>query len=1022
MTELPRISIEKPVFAWMLMSAIIIFGAIGFFRLGVSQFPDVDLPIVSVNISLPGAAPEVMEASVLEVLEDSLSTITGVKKIYSSAKYGSGNLTLEFDLARNLDVAFQEVQTKVFQTQRNLPKDTEPPSVSKTNPEDQPIMWLAVQAPGISKSNLMEYARTVLQDRFAMVPGVSDVFLGGYSAPAMRVWLNPNKLDQASLAVSDLISTLQTESKELPSGRIERPDKEYTLRLMSEARTPEDFSDLRILTRSGSASFIPVRLGDVAKVEKGFDEVRRISRLDGVAAVGIGIRKQRGSNTVSVAQGIRKSLAALTPQLPKGMAIVPVFDSTLFIEESISELEFTLILAAILTGLVCWLFLGTWAATINVLFAIPTSIIGTFLVLYFCGFTLNTFTLIGLSLAIGIVVDDSIMVLENIIRHREMGKTDRQAALDGTLEIYAAAWAATLSIAAIFLPILFLNGLIGKFLFQFGVTITAAVLLSLLEAVTLTPMRSSRMQLKSEHISRLELISQNAINSLRAVYVKLLSRVLRHPYKFLGVTLILFGLSLGVVRFLKYQYLPTEDQSRFLLRLTTPVGTSLEATSQKTGEVEKAVHEVPGVTHIFANVGGFGGNDANSGNLFINLKDKKDRKEHQTKIMDLVREKTRNIPDAKIQLQDLGGRILSSGRGFPVEFTLFGGQWEDLYKLSEEWLERMKASHLFADPISDVQYGKPEIRIIPKRAEAALRFVSVEILGGLLSALYGAQAVTSYTESGRRTDVIAKLDPSIPAPTKIEDQLRMWRVRNRFGESVSLDSVASVERAISLQAINREDRQRAVKIFSNLSTGVDLKEATKWLEGQAETLPNGLGYSPSGNLQGFSDTTRDLLFALMLGIVVSYMILASQFNSFWDPLVILLSLPFSFSGAFVALWISKQGLNLYSFIGILLLMGIVKKNSILIVEFTKQLEERNPGRPIQEYLLEACPARLRPILLTSVTTVAGAIPAAIQFGPGSESRAPMAWAVIGGVVCSTALTLFVVPAFYSLRSFKTRRT
>ncbi|MBI4353969.1 MAG: efflux RND transporter permease subunit, partial [Candidatus Omnitrophica bacterium] len=483
---LSDLSIKKPVFAWMLMAGLIVFGAISFNRMGVSQMPDVDFPVVSVSLSWEGAAPEVMETDVVDVVEDAITSIQGVRDIASSIRQGSATVTIEFDLERDIDVAVQEVQTKIAQAQRQLPNELDPPVVAKVNPQDQPIMWLGVTG-DVSKRELMEYVQDHLKDEFQTISGVGEIFLGGFIERNLRVWVDADKLEAYQLTVEDVIRAIQREHVEVPAGRIETGAQEFNVRAMGEAGTPEEFGDIVITTRAGAPIYTPIYLKDVARIEDGLADVRRISRIMGRTAVGLGIRKQRGANEVATAHRVLEKMKEVQQRLPEGFEIGVNFNRTKFIEDSIHELTFTLILSAILTSLVCWMFLGSWSATLNILLAIPTSIIGSFICLYFLHFTLNTFTLLGLSLAIGIVVDDAIMVLENIVRYREEGLEKVEAALVGARQITSAALAATLAIIAIFLPVAFMSGIIGKFFFEFGMTISIAVALSLLEALTLAP-------------------------------------------------------------------------------------------------------------------------------------------------------------------------------------------------------------------------------------------------------------------------------------------------------------------------------------------------------------------------------------------------------------------------------------------------------------------------------------------------------------------------------------------------------
>ncbi|MBS1962876.1 MAG: efflux RND transporter permease subunit [Bdellovibrionales bacterium] len=1016
--SLPSISIRNPVFAWMIMSSLIIFGAISFSRMGISQLPDVDFPIVTVNVTLAGAAPEVMESSVVDVLEGQLVSVEGVKSITSSSTTGSATITLEFDISRNLDLALQDVQAKLAAAQRKLPDDVDPPTASKTNPEDQPILWLGVTTTSMEKRDFMTYVRDNIKDQFSTITGVGDIFLGGYVDPNIRVWVQPDKLTKYSLTVSDILGTITAEHSEPPSGYVDTGARELNLRTLGEATTADDFRNLRINTRGGTPNYLPIKIGDATRIEPGLDDIRRISRVDGKSAVGLGIRKQRGANAVEAANGVLKKLDQIRKNLPPGIEIKPVFDSTIFIRQAVSELNFTLVLSAILTSLVILFFLGSFANTLNVLLAIPTSIVGTFMILYFSGFTLNTFTLLALSLAIGIVVDDAIMVLENITRHKEMGKTARQGALDGANEIMFAAMAATVSIIAIFLPVAFMKGIIGKFFYQFGVTMTGAVLLSLVEAITLTPMRAASFGGTKREEGRIARFVNRFMERFLAFYRRILTAALAHRWKVVIGAILFFVGSLGITKRLNKEFLPPEDQSRFMVRFLAPVGSSLDYTNQKVLEAEAILKEFPEIKTVFASAGGFGSAGVNGGMAFVTLVDRGERKRGQFEIMDAVRKRLATIKGVKSFTQDLSARGFSTGKGYPIEFSIQGGDWSKLADASEKIKDEMEKTGVLIDVDSDYQVGMPEVQIIPDRTRAANRGISVQAIGQTVNAVIGGVLAGYYTQNGRRSEIQVKLDEK--DDRTYQQKIDSLYLRNNRGELVPMRDVVEVKEAKSLQQITRKDRQRAITIYSNVKSGANQSAALAMAEQIArKNLPEGYRFVTTGTSQTFQESFTSLIVALFLGIVVAYMVLGSQFNSFIDPVTVLLALPFSLSGAFFALWMSGKSLNLYSMIGLLLLMGIVKKNSILLVEFTNHVRDHGE-KDVNKALLEACPNRLRPIVMTSLATVVGAIPAAVSIGPGAESREPMALAVIGGVIVSTILTLVVVPCFYSLFAAKRR--
>jgi len=1022
--KLSDLSIRNPVFAWMLMLGLIGFGLISFSRMGLSQLPDVDFPTITVSLSLPGAAPEVMETQVVDAVESALMTVEGVQKITSTSKSGSANVTVEFDLDRNIDVALQDVQAKVAGAQRRLPANLDPPTISKTNPEDQPIMWLALTYDKNDPEFLMKYAKDYLQDRITTVDGVGELILGGYTAPVMRVHVRPKDLLKYNISVNDVMDAIKNEHSELPGGYLENEKKYFNVRTMGEAKSIDEFKSIVISSRGGQGiqdSTNMVRLSQVADVSMGLDDVRRFARFNGKPALGMGVKKQRGTNAVAVARAIKERTKELEKQLPEGMKLQINTDSTVFVENSVRELNMHLVLAVILTSIVCWMFLGSWSATFNVLLSIPTSLLGSFIGLYFLGYTLNTFTLLGLTLAIGIVVDDAIMVLEHIFRYNEMRRGNIASAVIGSPAVTFAAMAATAAVVAIFLPVVFMKGIIGKYFMQFGVTISIAVVLSLLESLTITPMRCASFVHVGHRTTRLGRAFEFLMDKSRDWYAVLLKFTLKHPLKVVIASILFVAVSFSMLSKLKKEMSPAQDMSMFMARLMLPVGTSLTYTNQQAQEAEKWLLAQPEIERVFSMVGGFGGggsSDSNQVNLMVSMKPKGQRginketgKElSQTEFMQVARKHLAKIKDVRPVLIDLSMRGFSSGRGFPVEFTVLGSDWGQLAKSAQEIMEKMTESGLMVDVDSDYLLGMPEIQIVPDRVGAAHRGIRVASIGNSVNALIGGVKVGEYPEGGHRYDIKVKLN-SQATP---QDELRSLMVSNARGNLIPIRQVTQEKTEKSLQAISRANRQRAITVSANLKPGVSQQVAmAKVEEVSKKILKPGYMISPGGSSKSFQESFESLIVALVLGLFVAYMVLASQFNSFIDPVSILMALPFSLSGAFFALLVMGQSLNMYSMIGLLLLMGIVKKNSILLVEFTNTVRDRGTSKAI-DALLEACPVRLRPIIMTSAATISAAVPSALASGAGSETMKPMAICLIGGVLVSTVLTLFVVPSFYLL--------
>jgi hydrophobe/amphiphile efflux-1 (HAE1) family protein len=1018
--NLADISIRNHVFAWILMIALIGFGLLSFTGygevmkgLGISQNPDVDFPVVNVSLTYEGASPEIMETDIVDIVEDAVTSAEGVREVTSTSRQGQANVTVEFDLNRNIDAALQDVQTRVAQAARRMPREIDPPVITKNNPEDQPIMRLAL-AGDRPPTWMADYVQNVLRPQFQTVPGVGEVALQGYRERNVRVWVDAVRLEAQGLTFQDVIRAIQREHLEVPAGRIETPDREMNVRAEGEALDLAAFRSLVVSYKEGA----PVRLEDVAVVEDGLEDRRRISRSNGEPSLGISIQKLRGSNAVDVGRGVNARLEEIRKQLPEGLALNVSFDTTTYIEKSIEEILFTLVLAAVLTGLVCWVFLGSWSSTVNVVLAIPTSILGTFIVMYFLGFTLNTFTLLGLTLVVGIVVDDAIMVLENIYRHREEGKGRVRAASDGAREITFAAAATTAAIVAIFLPVAFMKGIIGKFFFQFGVTISVAVLLSLLEALTLTPMRCSRFLEVGERRGRFGAGVDKAFSTLARAYLRALEPALHHRAWVMVGALLLFVLSLGIIPRLRQEFVPSQDAGRFGVRFMAPVGTSIDVTDRAFQQLEEFAASRPEVDRFMGFIGGFGGGEVNSGFIWLMMKDLKDRPPSpetgrpltQQEFMNVMRRFGGSIPGIRVSVQDFSQTGFSASRGFPIEISIRGRDWDTLGQKSNEIMTAMRDSGLVTDVDSDYRIGMPEVQVIPIRNKAADLGISMAAMGETVNAAIGGARVAKFKDKGRRYDIRVRL---LASQRQRPEDIDRLLVRSQNGSLVRLGDVVRIEQRPSLQAITRRDRERAITIFANPAPGASQGEAIDFsLTAAREILPAGYRAIASGTSRTFQESFQSLGFALLMGIIVAYMVLASQFNAFTHPLTVLLALPFSASGALLALWIGGQSLNIYSFLGLILLMGISKKNSILLVDFTNQIRARGVER--HQAILEACPVRLRPILMTSTAMIAGALPPALAIGPGAELQRPMAIAMVGGILVSTLLTLFVVPAAYSV--------
>ena len=995
--------IRKPVFAWMLMAATVLFGVLAVSRIGISQYPDVDFPTININVTWEGAAPEAIEKDVVEFIEESVMQVEGVRSIMSSSRQGGANITVELDLRRDVDLALQDVTTRVSQSRQRLPRDIDEPVISKSNPEDQPIMWVGLSGP-YSQQMVADTARYRVKERLQTVPGVGEVMLGGYLERNVRIWLDVDRMDAQDIVVTDIITALRREHVELPAGNLDAAGREVSVRVLGEALNLATLEKIVVREIDGQ----PVYLSDVALVEDGFEDVRRRARVGGLPTQGLGIKKQRGANAVEVAQGVKAVMAEVQGTLPEGMELAVNFDATRFIEESVEEIEFELMVAIGLTALVCWMFLGSLSSTVNVIMAIPMSLLGTVAVIWALGYTLNTFTLLGLTLAVGIVVDDAIMVMENIHRHAEMGKDRVRAAREGTAEITFAALAASAAVVAIFMPVVFMEGIIGKYFMQFGVTLCVAVAFSYVEAVTLAPARCAQiLDVSRAHRSRMGRVVDDGFARLSRAYGWTLQRALRRPVVVLALAAMAVALSMQAFSSLPREFVPSQDQGRLMVRMYTAVGSSLEETDAVFRPAEAIIDGRPEVARALSIVGGFGGG-ANQVIMFLMLAPPEQRM-GQAEFAQLLRGQLNAIPGLRAVVQDPSQAGFTARRGFPIEFSVRGPDWDTLVEAADTMKDKLAASGLAVDVDSDYQVGQPELRIIPDRARAADLGVSVEDIATTINALVGGNRVGKYSTSGRRVDVRVRL---LAAQRSSPEDISRLRVRSAGGALLPLSMLVTQDERPTLQGITRMDRERAITIYGSPALGRSQEEALAYVAQIADELPAGYRAVLGGASVAFKDSFDSLLFALILGVMVAYMVLASQFNSFRHPITVITILPLAAAGAAWALLIGDRTLNIFSMIGLLLLMGIVKKNSIILVDYATQM--RNGGLDARAAMLRAGPTRLRPILMTTMATMMAAVPAALALGPGGEVRAPMAIAVIGGLIVSTLLSLFVVPAFYVL--------
>ncbi|GDY11442.1 multidrug transporter AcrB [Planctomycetota bacterium] len=1009
MLGLTELCIRKPVAAWMLLLAVVGIGAVAVSRIGVSLFPDVDRPSLSINTNLPGAAPEVIERNIVQPMEQALAQAEGVVSISSECRRGSARLTVDLSMSRDVDDALQDIQNRLSSIARNLPRDMDPVQIRKSNPEDDELMWIGLSGT-FSPQLLSDTALYVVGDRIQAVSGVGEISLRGVAARNLRIWLDAERLAAADLTASEVAAAVGRNHIELPAGQVSSGTREIGVRVFGEAANVAAFRELVVANRNGRA----VRLDDVALVEDGFEDQRRLFRIDGVPGVGIGVRKQRGANAVQVAAEVTARVDQLRGELPAGMGITVLTDNSTFISDSVHEMWRELITAVILTALVCWLFLGSLVAAFNVLLAIPMSLLGTIAVLQALGMTLNTFTMLGLALAIGLVVDDAIMVQENIQRHREMGRTAIAAARRGTREIFGAALAATAAVIAIFSPVLFMSGEIGRYFLQFGLALSIAVALSLVEAVTLAPARLAYLygDHSSERGNWFGRVVDAAFAGLGRVYAVILGWSLRWPWLTLAVTALICSAGWFAALNLRNELLPPQDSGRLGMRFQTPVGSDFDESARVMTRVEAVIAAEPAIrqsmTVLFNNTSGF---------CTLDLKPKRERPAMQV-VMDRLRTAVLAVPGvASASIDDGAPQLIKSsgagGQRRTVEVVFRGGNdWEELARSASAFRTALAADkERFRNVGMDYRPGQPEIQIIPDRDRASDLGVSMQDIATTLNSMIGSVRVGTIDLGGRQQDIRMRLRADQRATP--EDLGRIL-VRARGGKLVPLSAVVKIEERPVPMSLFRRDRERVITVRADNGPALDEAQALTEALALVPELPKGIRATTGSDAAALANTMRSLGVAFIFGVIASYLVLAAQYNALSHPVVILAILPMAVAGGTAALWLAGASLSAFSGIGVLLLMGIAKKNSILLVDFARQRQLDDPTTTPAAAMLQAGAARLRPILMTSLATLMAAVPIALGTGPGSETRAPMAVAVLGGVALSTALSLVAVPACYQI--------
>jgi multidrug efflux pump len=992
--------IRRPVLASMVSLALVLIGVIGYTRLPVREFPDADPPVVSVTTILPGASPQVVESAVTDVLEEELSSVEGLRTLTSASQEHISTITLEFTLDRRIEDAAQDVRDKVARVRGLLPEDVEEPVVAKQEADAFPIMFLALTSSSYGLMELSDIADRQIKPRLQTIPGVSGAPIFGERRFAMRVWLSPRELAARGLTAQDVESAIRSRSVEIPAGRIESQRREFSVRYLGEMKTPDEFAALTVASQSGQL----VKLGDVARVEPGPEDERSVTRYSQQPAVFIGVVRQSKANVIEVAQAVHAELPAVRAALPAGVSLEMAFDGSVFIQRSIREAQETLLLTAGLVIAIIFLFLATLRATVIPALAIPVSIIATFAILAALGYSVNTLTLLGLILAIGIVVDDAIIVLENAYRHQEeLGKDPETAAIDGTREITTAVIATTISLIAVFSPLLFLTGAIGRLFNEFGVAVGGSVLVSGIVALTLTPMLSAKMLRVSARESRFHHAVGAVLNAITALYERTLGRALARPTAIIGGGLVLTAGAVLLFRGLKREFVPPEDRGFFFTFVVAPEGATVAYTDDYVRQIEAIVHRTEGVRSSFGVVG-FGG-PPSSGLVGTILEDWDERKASAQDIIGQVQPQFFGVPGI---FAFATNPPAFGGFTAPVQFVVQHRDFEALVRGMDTLVARARTIPGLLNVDTDLRVTKPELVVTLDRDRAEDLGVPARDIATTLQTLLGGRDVSRFTSDNKLYDVILRLDPEERAtPSDITG----LQVRGRGGELVQLDAVTRVEERIGPRQLNHHNRVRSFTLSASLAPGFTLGQALDSLNAAAAAvLPPGSTVDLAGESREFRESGGALYFAFALSLVFVFMVLAAQFESLVHPFTVLLAVPLAVTGALGALWLAGSTLNIYSQVGMILLIGLVSKNSILLVTYANDLRQR--GMEALAAMREAGRIRLRPILMTSVAAVFGALPIALGLGAGASSRRPLGYAIIGGLVVSTLLTLYLVPAVF----------
>lgn len=1003
---LSDVSVKRPVFASVINILLLVFGIVCFTMLPLREYPDIDPPVVSIDTSYRGASAEIVETQITQIIEDRISGIEGIKNINSTSRNGRSRISIEFTLNRDIDAAANDVRDRVSRVIDSLPEQVEPPEVSKADTDDNPIVWYNLRSDTMTTLELSDYANRYVVDRLSVVDGVARIQIGGERKYAMRLWLDRDAMAARNITVTDIENRLRSENVELPAGEVESIDREFSVRVARSYLSEEDFK--RLVIRRGEGGQL-VRLGEVARVQLDSEDDKSEFRGNGINMIGVGIVKQSKANTLDVVQNVKAEIARIADSLPESMIIVESYDSSIFIKGSIDEVYNTLGIAMSLVVVVIYLFLGNMRATLIPALTVPVAIIASYIALFAMGFSINLLTLLALVLAIGLVVDDSIVVLENIYRRIEMGEPPLLAAYRGAREVGFAVIATTLVLIAVFVPLAFLDGNIGQLFTEFALAIAAAVAFSSVAALTLTPMLSSKLLRKNENRSVVGRTADRVFGWVEAGYVRVLQRTLRYPVLAAALVILAAIVTFHLLKAIPQEFVPPEDRGTFFVQVRSAEGASFESNARYMREVEAILMKYldrGDIDRLLIRTPGWG----NSAGVAIVGSIPFDQRDWSTfDLMEQVQKELAQVSGVRAFGFMRSG--ISGGGGRPVQFVLQGNTYEQLAAYRDILLDEASKNPNLLELDSDYKETLPQLLIRIDQERASDLGVSVGDIGRTLETMLGQRRATTYIDRGEEYDVILEGERSdYRSPTAIDN---IYVRSNATQSLIPLSNLVTIEERATAGNLNRFNRMRSITIEANLAEGYSLGEALSYLENIVrEKMPDDVSIAYKGESQLYKDSGSSVIFVFILALVIAYLVLAAQFESFVHPFVIMLMVPLAILGAMIGLYLADLTLNIYSQIGIVMLIGLAAKNGILIVEFSNQL--RDAGMSFDEAVVRASQQRLRPIVMTAFTTLMSAVPLILGSGPGAESRMVIGVVIFSGVALSAFLTIFVIPSLYSL--------